>query len=89
MADLYEENNPPSSGASSSSSSSIGTGSQRSWVRQQPHSSDFPQLPLYSDQTVELLKSEKQQILPLTIRHNSLNGQEKKDKEKRLEKSNF
>jgi hypothetical protein len=43
LAHFYEENPPYSSvtgastSSSSSSSSSIGTGSQRSWVRQQPN----------------------------------------------------
>lgn len=78
MTDLYEEHPPNIS--CSSSSSSIGTGSQRSWVRQQPQQQptsnliNFAQLlPQYNqiDEEEEHKEVEKE-------RQGSLNGQEKR-----------
>uniref|UniRef100_A0A914KNR4 Uncharacterized protein n=1 Tax=Meloidogyne incognita TaxID=6306 RepID=A0A914KNR4_MELIC len=77
LADLYEEHPPNVS--CSSSSSSIGTGSQRSWVRQQPQQQttnliNFAQLlPQYNqiDEEEEHKEVEKE-------RQGSLNGQEKR-----------
>lgn len=78
MADLYEEHPPNVS--CSSSSSSIGTGSQRSWVRQQPQQQttnliNFAQLlPQYK----QIEEEEEHKEVEKGERKGSLNGQEKR-----------